>query len=262
MAIKDSAKGQEAQEKVKAAAAETGRARKQKELDMWHHWDQHGRKPEHLEPLLHSIEPLLVRETSKRLAGTGGSISPNALKQNLRNAAVKQIQGYDPTAGTALSTHVVNGFIRSTDFISSQRNIKSISRTESDQYKKFHNANEELQNRLDREPTPEEMQAELGWAGPRGARRVRNMQKSFGSELSTGIDGVETTADNSLKPHTAFSVVRSGLPAEHQRFGDAYFVEDPQRIERVAKDLGISVHKARRMRASIEAKIKPVLRNQ
>lgn len=242
-------------------AADKIRVRRQQELELWNQWNQNGRQPEHLEPLLHSIEPLINKELDKRLTGTAGNISPVALKQNLRNAAVKSLQNYDPEKAQ-LSTHITNGFRRSTDFIASQRNIKSISRTESDQYKRYQNTVDDLTNQMGREPTPEELQQELGWSGKRGLKRVQNMQKAFGAELHTGFEGVDLEADNSLKPHTAFSVVRSGLPAEHQRFGDAYFTEDPQRIEHVAKELGISVHKARRMRATIESKIKPILRNQ
>jgi hypothetical protein len=247
--------------KLKTAVANI-KERRQKEVDLWHTWNTNGRTPEHLEPLLRSIEPLIVREVDKRLTGTAGNISSTAMKQNLRNSAVKSLKSFDPDRGAQLSTHIVNGFRRSSDFVAANRNIRSISRTESDQYKRFSNAVTDLQAHLEREPTAEEIRDDLGWKGRNSLKRVRNMQKAFASELHTGIDGVDITADNALAPHTAFSVVRSGLTPEQQEFGDHYFVENPQKIEAVAKSLGVSVHKARRIRAEIENRIKPILRNQ
>lgn len=248
-------------DKVKKAAAQI-REKRVKELHLWEQWNANGRSPEHLEPLLNSIEPLINREVDKRLTGTAGSISPVAMKQHLRNSAVKSFKNFDPSRGAQLSTHIVNGFRRSSDFIASQRNIRSISRTESDQYKRFTNVVTELQQKLERDPSTEEIRSELGWSGRNSLKRVNNMQKAFASELHTGIDGVDIDADNSLGPHTAFSVVRASLPPEHQQFGDHYFVENPQKIETVAKNLGMSVHRARRLRAGIESKLKPLLRNQ
>lgn len=244
-------------------AADNIRDRRKKELDLWHNWNNNGRAQEHLEPLLKSIEPLIVREVDKRLVGTAGNISQVALKQNLRNSAVKSLKNYDPERGAQLSTHIVNGFRRSSDFITANRNIRSISRPESEQYKRFSNVVMDLQSKLDdREPSPEEIRDELGWKGRVGLKRVTNLQKAFARELHTGTDGVDMSADNSLMPHTAFSVVRSGLTPEQQEFGDHYFVENPKKIEAVAKTLGVSVHKARRIRAQIEKRLKPILRNQ
>jgi hypothetical protein len=74
--------------KLKTAVANI-KERRQKEVDLWHTWNTNGRTPEHLEPLLRSIEPLIVREVDKRLTGTAGNISSTAMKQNLRNSAVK-----------------------------------------------------------------------------------------------------------------------------------------------------------------------------
>ena len=41
------------------------KATQRKEIDLWHHWNDHGRTPEHLKPLLDSFKPMLQGEANK-----------------------------------------------------------------------------------------------------------------------------------------------------------------------------------------------------
>jgi len=122
--------------KVERATQRYGelRDRRGKELQLWHIWNDSGRQQEHLEPLLKSIDPLIKSETNKRMTGLGGAIVSSAMKNELRNAAVKSLESYDPRRGTQLTTHVVNGFMRISDFVSANRNAKYMPREDVEKY--------------------------------------------------------------------------------------------------------------------------------
>jgi DNA-directed RNA polymerase specialized sigma subunit len=76
---------------------------KSKDQELWKKWKQ-TRSPMDMEALMKQMAPVLRRETSR-----WSSIVPATMLENeAKLLAIKAFESYNPSAGTALSTHLVN----------------------------------------------------------------------------------------------------------------------------------------------------------
>jgi len=76
---------------------------KSKDQELWKKWKQ-TRSPMDMEALMKQMAPVLRRETSR-----WSSIVPSTMLENeAKLLAIKAFESYNPSAGTALSTHLVN----------------------------------------------------------------------------------------------------------------------------------------------------------
>jgi DNA-directed RNA polymerase specialized sigma subunit len=240
------------------------RGRRGKELELWNQWNQSGRKPEHLEPLLTSMNPLITNEARKRMQGLGGSISKPALVQQLRLAAAKGIESYDPKRGVQLTTHVTNNFQRVTDFIAHNRNPKSVPKALVERWGEYNNAINEFSELHGREPNPTELQKRLGW----NKSTVNRMRKSFGAEAFTDMgnafeqDGGE---DISQQARTAFLLTKSQMTPEQQAFAELHYPPEGDRqmsVASISKKLGIPQSRVYRIKKMVERKLSPIMRGR
>lgn len=227
-------------------------AKAPKELEMWQRWNQGGRRPQDLEPLLKSLDNVIDREARMRSSGLGGSIPQAALKNELRNAAVKALETYDPSMNTKLTTHVKNNFMRTTGFIAANRNASGYApKNRVDKYQYYMNAKNDLEQQLGREPTFEELAA----AAPDISRNdLRRMQKEIRSEVFSGLgtefeDGVSLDAAKSR-----LRLYRSRLTPQEQQVADALFSGQYRSSGQVAKALGLTPVQLSKLKASIERK--------
>lgn len=233
------------------------RGRRGAEAKLWQSWHTNGRKEEHLEPLLHSMKPLIRSEANKRLQGLGGSIPRGALESELTSAAVKAIKTYDPKQPAALSTWVTQGFRRISDFVGANRNAKYMPSADIKRYERFQNAKAELHDELGREPTTEELHRTLpSWK----VNDVKRMQRGVGRELYTDLgDGVTQEVGSTMfTPRDAFQIARPVLSQQEQQFGHLYFPEEGMKrpsIKNIAKTLGIPEHKAYSLKAKVETQV-------
>ncbi len=233
------------------------RGRRNVEAKLWQNWNQSGRKEEHLEPLLHSMKPLIRSEANKRLQGLGGSIPRGALESELTIAAVKSLQTYDPQKNTALTTHVTNGFRRISDFVGANRNAKYMPSADIKRYDRFQNAKAELHDELGREPSAEELHRALpSWK----LNDVKRMQKGFGRELYTDLgDGVTQEVGSTMfSPRDAFALARPQLTPQQREFGHLYFPPEGEKrptIKNIATTLGIPSHKAYTLKKQVEQQV-------
>lgn len=236
------------------------RGRRGKELEHWHTWNDGGRKPTDLAPLLKSIDPLIKSETTKRLGGLGGSIPRGALHNELRNAAIRAIHSFDP-GKAQLSTHITNGFRATSDFIAANRNERYMPREHVDTYQQFQNAKNELEEELGREPTHKELLPKLpGWTLP----KVQKMSKGFGAEIYSDMGTEFDGAVSALRPRDALVLIKGKLtPLEHS-FANLQFPEEGpgDSVKQIAKKLGISADKAYRIKAKVENHLAGILKKE
>lgn len=76
---------------------------KSADLDAWRTWKQ-SPSPQNLEALIKRLTPVLHREI-----GRWSSVVPRYVLENeAKRLAIKACESYNPAAGTALATHVVN----------------------------------------------------------------------------------------------------------------------------------------------------------
>ena len=87
------------------AARNSPSARTERELDMWHNWNNNGRKPEHLEPLLQAYEPVFNQKVRQWSAGAAG-VDPTFMRGQVERRFIEAVHKFDPDRGFALATHV------------------------------------------------------------------------------------------------------------------------------------------------------------
>lgn len=242
------------------------RGRRNKERQLWETWHQGGRQEEHMEPLLKSLDPLINRETTKRMAGLGGAISRSALKSELRQRAVDALHDFDPQRGAQLSTHISNKFKAITDWIAANRNPRRLPRPFVDKFQEFKNVQNEFQELHGRNPTSAEIrELKPDWR----LRDIKRMEMGFGSEAYTDLGGDlagTLKSDPGLevnKYRGAVMLVRGQMSQQEQQYADLAFPpvgQKPKSIKQIARALGVPEHKAYRIKTKVEEKIGPVIK--
>lgn len=237
------------------------KGRRGKEMQLWHTWNEGGRQPSDLAPLLKSIDPLVRSETKKRLTGLGGSIPSSALHNELRNAAARAVQTYDPTRGSQLTSHITTNFQRITDFVAANRNERYMPREDVEHYQSFSNVKHELEEELGREPTHAELLQRLpDWS----AKKVKKMQHGFGAEVYTDMGTEFESQDQKLRPRDAIQLVRHRLKPVEQQFAEMHYPEEGHspHVKQIAKTLGVTPAKVYRIKSRVEELIAPILKGE
>lgn len=121
---------------------------------------QASKSPQDLSKLVVQLMPLIHTEV-KRASGT---LPPQALTSEATKWAIHAINNYDPTKGTQLSTHVTNYLQKVRRMNYRYQNAARLSENNQLIYHKYNNAQQGLTERLSRDPTEEELAAELGWS--------------------------------------------------------------------------------------------------
>lgn len=256
--IKDATSSMDARSKAKY---EEFRARRGTEKELWHAWDAGGRKEKDLTPLLKSVEPLINAEVRKRMQGLGGSIPQAAVKNELRNAAVKAFERYNPEK-SQLSTHLITNFQRVTDFIAGGRNQLYVPRKEVEQHQKLWSARDQLADELGREPTPEEIQRLLPGVG---LRRIKRMSKAFSPEVFSGMGTDIDDAPQKVDVRDAFLLVRPHLNETQRQFGELHYPPpgEPQvPVSSIAKQLKLPQHRAYQIKNEVERRLEKIMKRE
>lgn len=100
------------------------RDKKANELEMWHKWNNGGRKPQDLNPLITSFTPLI--QTRVNLFKNKTEIPTSAIEHEHKMEFVRAMETYDPSKGTALGTHVVNRLKKVQRYVESNKNFTRI----------------------------------------------------------------------------------------------------------------------------------------
>lgn len=135
--------------------------RRQKDIDLFHEWKNTGSK-QALGALIGQISPLIYTEVQRQ----SGSLPPSALSAEGKRWAIRALKTYDPKHGAAISTHVV-GYLRKVRRMNYRfQNSARLPENLQLQYHLWDKALQDLKDKLNREPTEEEMAAALGWSKP------------------------------------------------------------------------------------------------
>jgi DNA-directed RNA polymerase specialized sigma subunit len=134
---------------------------KQKDQEAYDNWQKTGSK-KHLGELMDQLGKVIYSEVKR----ASGSLPTAALSAEAKKWTVKAIQSYDPSKGTAISTHVMNYLpkIRRMNY-----KFQNAVRLPENMQLKFHDYNHAitgLTDELNREPTDVELAARLGWSKP------------------------------------------------------------------------------------------------
>ena len=243
----------------KAAAAGPERAgRRQQELVLWQQWKQSNHAPEHLDPLLSSLQPLMTQHVN-RYAGNV-PVSRPALEGEVTRLTVRALKSYSPTRGAQLSTYVTGQLKGLNRFVTQHQNVSRITEDRSQKIGRYQRANTALTESLGRPPTAEEVADEMKVSVRTVNRLAQEMRADLlgsGSEHDPFLDEEPRSREilRLMYPY-AFSL-------DEQKVFEYLLGLNGRTKElktgKIAKTLGWSDSKVRQTRAAIANKVKPSL---
>jgi DNA-directed RNA polymerase specialized sigma subunit len=220
------------------------------ELEMWHTWNNNGRKQEDMRPLLNSMRPLILKEANNWARQR--DVPPAAIRAEFTNQAVRGFETYDPTKA-ALNTHLRNQMLQARRFVVSNQNPARIVESRVYGIGDFNNAKQRLADTLGRDPTQLELADELKWS----PRKVKMMQ----SEIKVAVPASQFSADvASMVPSRQQEILRllpyELTPDERAVFEHIYGIGGKAKLSpgEIAVKLNMSAPKVSRLKASIAAK--------
>lgn len=230
--------------------------------ELWETWKR-TKKPQHLETLMDALEPTIQASARRSFKGLGGSIPYSAVEQQFRIAAKKGLESYDPAKGTKVKTHVITNFMRTSDFIRSNRNFAYVPTPRVDKYQRFQNAKNEFVEQHGHEPTLEDMKLLLP---DMKENDLRPMMSEFRRELFIGGSPNPDAEDASLghapsQVRSIISLMPALLTADEKKVFEHLFpsVGEAPNIAQIAKKTGMSQNQVYRVRSAIYQKVKPHL---
>jgi len=144
----------EAADEIQKEAAKN--QRREDELRMWHAWKASDEHPDKLEPLLHSLKPVI----NGSIRGYIGKvpIQQAALEAEATRMTIKALRTYDPNheSGAQLASWVTSQ-VRMRRFVIENQNLSRITEARARRIGDYHRAQTSLNEKLEREPTAHEI---------------------------------------------------------------------------------------------------------
>jgi len=154
--------------------------KKARELEMWRAWNEGGRNPEDLAPLLKSFMPM-IRSKVNVYKGKVKMIPDAAIEAEFQLRFVDALRTYDPEKGAALGTHVYGALDKGKRFIAENQNIGRIPENRVYKLRLYTSRRDELAEDLGRIPSVEEMAKNLGWP----LAEAKRMDSELRNDLTT-----------------------------------------------------------------------------
>lgn len=228
--------------------------RGKKELEMWHAWDQSGRQPELLRPLVDSLQPL-VKHRSRIFENKVRDIPPPVIQSEFRKQLVGALETFDPNKGK-MNTYITNRLMKANRFINTYQNPARIVETRIYKITELKNAEDRLQQKLGRTPTAQEISDHMQMP----VSDVTSLQKEMRSAYPAGRFGQADPA--SFTPSRAKEVMRllpmELSPEENSVFERVYGTKGNREMSTgdIARELNMSAPKVSRLKLSIAQKWK------
>lgn len=223
--------------------------KREQDIDLWQQWHQGGRQPEHLEPLLDRFEPII---TSKMKQWKPPMAQEEAFRTELRKQVVKAMHTYDPTRGTAVSTHVVSRMPAAIRWGNQHANTAYIPEGKTKNIGPLLAMQDDLREELGRDPTHEELAHATGIS-------FKHVQKTMGAlrkdVLSSSFQS-DPTPQESQRHMELIELLPPALPDNLHRevFYHMYGLEGRPKIDSpgaIARKIGKSPSQISRMRTTI-----------
>lgn len=135
-----------------------GQEVKRKDQELYEEWKRTGNKRA-LGDLVSQLSPLIYSEVQRQ----SGTLPNTALSAEAKKWAIKAINNYDPKHGASISTHVT-GYLRKVRRMNYKfQNAARLPENMQLNYRLWDKALQDLADKLNREPTDDEMAQELNW---------------------------------------------------------------------------------------------------
>lgn len=126
-------------------------SRAQHELQMWQQWQQGGKKPEDLRPLVSSLQPL-VHNRLKIFHNRVRDIPPDAIRAEFHDQLINALDTFDPNKGK-MTTWINARLMKANRFVNTYQNPARIGEKRIRDIASFQAAEDTLRQRLGRSPT-------------------------------------------------------------------------------------------------------------
>lgn len=235
------------------------KATQRKEIDLWHHWNNNGRKNEHLKPLYESYKPLLQKETNK---WKGVEIPKSAINAEMRKQFVNAVKTYDPIRGTQLSSWVTTNLQKSSRFMKTYQNYGKIPEGQISKIREFKQAKETLTSLHGYEPDTRTLSDYLKWPH----KRVVQLHKELAREdlpLSgfAGGDPAEALAPKELEAIHILQYDKRLSPDERTVYEYTFGINGKSRLQpgQIAKQTGLHPSKISRIRGKLKGYVQEAI---
>jgi DNA-directed RNA polymerase specialized sigma subunit len=237
--------------------------RKQTEMDLFKQWRTHESVPA-FQQLYVSMKPLLHDAAKK--ASYGSNVPESAHRIWAAQVFHDALRTYNPTAGTALQSHVYNAVHQKAKRLNYlYQNIGHIPEDRMSKIGLYYNVYENLKSHLGREPTTAELADELQW----GVKTVEKIQTEIRKDLAMDVGTEEVAVFESSADEEILEYIYYELTSEEQLVYDYVFGKHgkPRKIkannkidfEGIGKAAGFSASKARALWTKIRMKLQKAL---
>ena len=152
-------------------------AKHHQDLQLWQDWQQSGKDPQQLEPLMDQLKPLI--ESRKAKFGTLTSVPQSAVDAELKRQTLYALETYDPNKNVPLSIHVYNNLKGANRFIYNYQNTARIPAHRVRKIGDFQAAFKELESKTGRPPTSHELADHLGWPVSEVTRMTQQLRQDL-----------------------------------------------------------------------------------
>lgn len=227
-------------------------ARAAQDLELWNKWNESGRKPEHLEPLLNRYENLFNRKVQE---WSPPMIEREAMKADITKNAIKAFQTYNPDKA-ALNTHVQNYIQKSKRFMVQHQNVAYIPEQQAYSIGDIQRAQSSLNEDLGRDPTPSEIADHLGMK----VKDVVKIQKSIRKDIAGSSLESDPMPHLGSRQQEVLAILPSVLTPEEKQVFDYMYHPDPKKrimsTSVIARKMGKNDSQVSRLKTSIIGKAK------
>lgn len=223
------------------------------EHQYWHTWNEGGRQPEHLEPLLKAYTPFITQKANE-YGRNAAMLSPEAVRAEVEKQVINAFHTYDPSRGAQLLTHVYQRVPKALRFVVTNQNIAHIPERPAFAIGKVMRGNAELEESLGRPPNEQELANHLGMS----VRALKRVQSSQMKDVPSSAFEANPTTFANQRQKEILSMLPSVLtPEEHKVFELIYHPTAPVlSTGELAKRLNMTDSQISRLKTSIINKAK------
>lgn len=222
--------------------------RSQDDLERWQHWNEHGRKPEHLEPLLKSFKPVITQAVNTYRAPT---VQRSAFEAAATKQAIEAFESYDPNRGAALATHVIGRMKKLQRENNKLQNKAYIPEGKASQIGKIQRATSQLRDDLEREPTALEIAKHMG----RPVKAIQGVLGAMKKDIVASQFESDPTKIPTAREQEVLDLLPYSLSAEQKEVFDHLFGKNGKRhitaTNEIASELGKNPSQVSRIRTAI-----------
>ena len=223
-----------------------------KEIDLWHNWNNNGRKSDDLKPLYQSLKPVVNKAVSNWAGRV--PVPTSAIQAEMHKQFVNAIKTFQP-GKSALNTWVTNNLRKGGRFIKNYQNLGRIPENQIDKIEPYKKAKMELYDKLGHEPDTHAIAEHMGVP----VRKIHQLEKENRQDLAASIfsegDPAQVLAPKELE---ALSLIQYDLTPEQRIVYEHTFGMGGKKMLKpgeIAAQTGIHASKVSRIRKILKDKV-------